>query len=119
MDKKILIFGGSGFIGTYLCKELIASGFKVTVADIVKPKISVDFNDCDIQNKNAIKKCFSNSFDYVFNMAGIANLELANENPINAFNLNVVSNMYIIEQCVKNKVKRFLYTSTYGVYGYI
>lgn len=112
MDKKILIFGGSGFIGTYLCKELIASGFKVTVADIVKPKISVDFIDCDIQNKNAIKKCFSNSFDYVFNMAGIANLELANENPINAFNLNVVSNMYIIEQCVKNKVKRFLYASS-------
>ena len=39
MKKKVIFFGGSGFLGKYFCENIIKNNHDLTIIDIVKPKI--------------------------------------------------------------------------------
>jgi len=114
--KKILVFGGIGFLGHYLVHELLKRGYKVIVADIhenEKLESKITYVKCDITNKENVENVFKNKqFDVVYNLAGFANLDTAIEYPLETMQLNVIGNMYILEQCVKNNVARFVYASS-------
>jgi len=114
--KKILVFGGFGFLGHYLVHELLNRGYEVTVADIHKnEKIEskITYIKCDITSKENVKNVFkSKQFDVVYNLAGFANLDTAIKYPLETIQLNVIGNMHILEQCVKNNVSRFVYASS-------
>ena len=114
--KKILVFGGFGFLGHYLVLELLKRGYEVTVADIhenEKLESGIKYVKCDITNKENVENVFENKqFDVVYNLAGFANLDTAIKYPIETIQLNVIGNMYILEQCVKNNVSRFVYASS-------
>lgn len=114
--KKVLVFGGFGFLGYYLVKELLSKNYQVTVADIQDNddfKDKVEFLYCDISIRENVQKVFAtNSFEFVYNLAGFANLDRAIENPLKTVELNVVGNIYIIDECLKNKVAKFVYASS-------
>jgi UDP-glucose 4-epimerase len=114
--KNVLVFGGFGFLGYYLVNELINRGYEVTVADIhenEKFDSNITYIKCDITIKENVENVFKNSqFNFVFNLAGFANLDTAIKYPIETIQLNVVGNMHILEQCVKNNVSRFVYASS-------
>ena len=114
--KKILVFGGFGFLGHYLVNELLNRGYQVTVADIhenEKVKGDITYVKCDITSKENVENVFKNKqFDVVYNLAGFANLDTAVKYPIETIQLNVIGNMHILEQCVKNYVSRFVYASS-------
>ncbi len=114
--KKVLVFGGFGFLGYYLIKELINRGFSVSVADISEDeelKNQVSYTYCDIFDEAQVKSVFDKeNFDIVYNLAGFANLDNAIKFPVKTMNLNVIGNMYILEQCVKHKVEKFVYASS-------
>ncbi len=114
--KKVLVFGGFGFLGFYLVKELLKRSYQVTVADISESNEldgEVQQIKCDISIKSQVQEVFaSDSFDVVYNFAGFANLDVAIEYPIDTLNLNVIGNMYILEECVKYKVSNFVYASS-------
>lgn len=115
--KKVLVFGGFGFLGYYLVQELVDKNYQVTVADINNNN---DFDEdivkyiyCDISNQNNVKEVFKlDKFDFVYNLAGFANLDRAIENPLKTIQLNVVGNIHIIEECLKNRVSKFIYASS-------
>ncbi|MFA6192498.1 MAG: NAD(P)-dependent oxidoreductase [Sulfurimonas sp.] len=113
--KKVIIFGGSGFLGSYVADELTRRGYDVTVADIDESKyiqknqhfVKVDI--LDIKNIESIIK----DADIVYNFVAIANLDEAIHDPINAMNINVMGNLNILEACRKNgNIKRFVYASS-------
>ncbi|WP_296635757.1 NAD(P)-dependent oxidoreductase [Polaribacter sp.] len=114
--KKVLVFGGFGFLGHYLVDELLKRAYSVTVADINKNESLVDkltYFKCDITNKENVKKVFKNNqFEIVYNLAGFANLDTAVKYPLETMQLNVLGNIHILEQCVKNKISRFVYASS-------
>ena len=110
--KKVAVFGGSGFLGLYLTEELERRGFDVTVVDINEPKGSSNFIKCDITNDKDLEEIFSNCYDIVYNLAGLANIDEANRHPLKTIQLNVVSNLKILDLCVKHKIKRYLYASS-------
>jgi UDP-glucose 4-epimerase len=114
--KKILVFGGFGFLGHYLVHELLKRGYEVTIADILeneKLESEITYVKCDITSKENVENVFENKqFDFVYNLAGFANLETAIKYPIETIQLNVIGNMYILEQCVKNDISRFIYASS-------
>ena len=114
--KNVLVFGGFGFLGYYLLKELLLRKYNVIVADInmnEELKNQVTYIKCDITNKENVQKVFENkTYDYVYNLAGFANLDIAIEFPIKTIQLNVIGNMYILEECVKNNISRFIYASS-------
>lgn len=114
--KKVLVFGGFGFLGYYLVKELLVRKYNVTVADISENeelKDQVAYHFCDISDQDQVGNVFGQQhFDIVYNLAGFANLDNAIKHPIKTMNLNVIGNMYILEECVKHKVDLFVYASS-------
>lgn len=114
--KNVLVFGGSGFLGHYLVDELLRRDYSVHVADIdqnAEQSNLAEFNHCDISNKEDIQKVFkSQSFDIVYNLAGFANLDDSIKHPVKTMELNVLSNMYIIDACLKNNVSNYVYASS-------
>lgn len=114
--KKVLVFGGFGFLGYYLVKELLIRNYIVFVADINKNDElinDVHFINCDISNKQSIDEIFNkDTFDVVYNLAGFANLDKAIENPLNTLQLNVIGNVNIIDACLTHNVSKFVYASS-------
>jgi UDP-glucose 4-epimerase len=114
--KKVLVFGGFGFLGYYLVKELLLRNYVVFVADINKNEElinEVHFVHCDISNKQNIDDIFNqDTFDIVYNLAGFANLDKAIENPLNTLQLNIIGNVNIIDACLTHKVSKFVYASS-------
>ena len=113
--NKALIFGGSGFLGSHLSDFLINKGFDVTIYDLKKKNIiskKVKFIKGNIVDKLKIKKITKN-FDYIFNFAGISDIEQANEKPIETINQNFLGTVNILESIKLNrKIKRFVFASS-------
>jgi UDP-glucose 4-epimerase len=111
---KVGVFGGAGFLGSYLVEKLSLSGFETYSLDIKKGNIpNVHYHIIDILDKELIiHVCEENQFDAIYNLAGFANLDNAIQNPTLTMELNVIGNMNILEACVKFKVKHFLYASS-------
>ena len=114
--KNILVFGGFGFLGHYLVHELLNRNYKITVADIHENKkleSKINYIKCDITIKENVENVFKNKqFNVVYNLAGFANLDTAIKYPLKTIQLNVIGNMHILEQCVKNNISRFVYASS-------
>lgn len=113
--KSVVVFGGSGFLGSYVADELTRRGYHVTIADINKSNYIqqnqhfVEVNILDIQN---IETIIANA-DVVYNFVAIANLDDAIHDPIGAYNINVMGNLNILEACRRNgKIQRFVYASS-------
>ncbi len=74
-NKKILIVGGTGFIGYHLAKKSLKKGWKVTSISTRHPKKirylkKVKYILCDITKKNKLKNKILESYDYVVNLGG-------------------------------------------------
>lgn len=114
--KKILVFGGCGFLGYYLVHELLKRGYEVTIADIIENeelKNYVTFINCNILKQEDVENVFNkDKFDIVYNFAGFANLDSAIKFPIKTMQLNIIGNMYILEECVKHNISNFVYASS-------
>lgn len=112
---KIAVFGGTGFLGSYLVTELLERGYEVFALDINDSSYipSNNFIKADILDTTLLSNLFEQyKFDVVYNLAGFASLEKAIEHPISAFQLNVIGNLNIIDLCVKHQVKHFIYASS-------
>ena len=75
INYKILIPGGTGFIGYHLCLFFLKKGWKVHSISKHKPKKSrkikgVKYILCDIRNKKALNKNLSEHYDYIVNSSG-------------------------------------------------
>jgi UDP-glucose 4-epimerase len=114
--KNVLVFGGFGFLGYYLIKELLARDYNVTVADI---KEDLEFNEivkfinCDILVKNQVDEIFfKNHYDIVYNLAGFANLDFAIKDPLKTMQLNIIGNIHVLDTCINYSVEKFVYASS-------
>lgn len=113
MHKKVIVFGGNGFIGSYVLQELIENGYDVISADLNSSKYVEDkyFSPCDILDAKAVYNLVEGA-SIVYNFAGFANLDDAIANPVKALELNVMGNINILEACKKHHIKRFVYASS-------
>jgi len=109
---KILVFGGTGFLGSALCKTIISRGYSLTVADVKQPNFDCRYLYCNIQNAEHIETCVSQGFQVVINLAGYSNMRQSILQPILTIELNVLSNMWIVESCLRHGVGHFLYASS-------
>jgi UDP-glucose 4-epimerase len=113
--KKAVIFGGSGFIGSYVADELTRRNYKVVIADKIKSqyiKPEQEFIQIDILDFNSIQKAIENA-SFVYNFVAIANLDESINKPMETMQINVMANMNILEACRKNRtIERFIYASS-------
>ncbi|HEY9070168.1 MAG TPA: NAD(P)-dependent oxidoreductase [Candidatus Ozemobacteraceae bacterium] len=113
--KKAVVFGGSGFIGSYVADELSQRGYKVVVADIRPSKYlkpNQEFRHCDILDLPKVCEVIGTEETFVYNFAGIADLNEAIHKPLPTIQHNVVGNLNLLEACRGRSVKRFIYASS-------
>ena len=119
-NKNVLVTGGTGLIGTQLVNKLVKLKSRVIVASLDKniklPK-GVKFIRSDLRFfENCLK--LTKKIDYVFHLAGIkGSPEMAKKKPYQFMTPMLMFNANMLEASRINKVKRFLYTSSIGVYN--
>jgi UDP-glucose 4-epimerase len=113
--KKVVVFGGSGFLGSYVADELTRRDYSVTVADITPSKYlqeSQKFVKVDITDMEAVKSVIEDC-SIVYNFVAVADLDEAIHKPVQTMNLNVMGNLNILQACRENgNIERFVYASS-------
>lgn len=112
--SKIIVFGGSGFIGSHVADELSKAGHDVTIFDR-NPSIYLKENQNmilgNINDMDSVNKAIEGN-EFVYNFAALSDLNDALEKPIEAIQNNILSNCYILEGCKVNSISRFIYASS-------
>jgi UDP-glucose 4-epimerase len=128
-DAKVLVVGGSGFIGGFVVSELLKHPVKEVViydnftrgkheniADSLKDDrctvfpFGGDVREIDILDKAVEGK------DYVFHLAAMWLLH-CKDFPRTAFDVNIAGTFNVLEACVKHNVKKLISSSSASVYG--
>ena len=126
--KKVLITGGTGFIGSHLAEYLINKKFKVTVFDRYNP----NYNLGNLQNsqlKDKIKFIFGDIRDYdstnraikdndiIIHLAALIGIPYSYFSPLAYVKTNIEGTYNVLESVKSNKKKKVIITSTSEVYG--
>lgn len=122
---KILVTGGAGFIGSNVADVYISSGHRVIVVDNLSsgkkrnlnPKAR--FYKVDITDKKAISAIFAKEkFDVVNHHAAQIDVRKSVADPSFDARVNILGTINLLESCIKNKVKKFIFASSGGtIYG--
>jgi len=119
MSELAVVFGGSGFLGSHVADALSARGHRVRIFDLrpseyLRP--DQEMVTGDILDPEAV--CFAVAgADYVYNFAGLADIDEAKDKPVETVKLNVLGNTHILEACRLARVKRYVFASTVYVYS--
>ncbi len=120
MPEKILVTGGAGFIGSFVCEELLKAGKDVVVMDDLSvgkreyvPKRAV-FAEGSIMDRGLVDKLVSKC-DKIYHLAVVA-LPISLKNPVAAHDVNATGTVNLLEAARKYG-KGFVYVSSSEVYG--
>ncbi len=128
-NKRILITGGLGFIGSNLARSLAVQGANVTLVDSLIPQYGGNtFNIDDIQNKVVVNVCdvrdtytmglLIQGKDYLFNLAGQTSHLDSMTDPHTDLDINAAAQLSILEVCRKeNPDIKIVFASTRQLYG--
>lgn len=128
---KILVTGGTGYIGSHTVVELIEHGHQVVVVDNLCnssintiEKISKitgtmpQFYQVDIRDKEGLKKVFlEHSFDYCLHFAGLKSVSESIRHPQLYYHNNVDGTKVLLEVMEEFGVKNIVFSSSATVYG--
>jgi UDP-glucose 4-epimerase len=111
---KIVVTGGSGFLGSHVADVLSRKGHKVTIFDKKKSKwLKSNQKMCigDILNPKDLDRAI-NGADFVFHFAALSDINQALDEPINTAKVNILGTVLALELSRKYKIKRFVHAST-------
>ena len=128
-NKKILITGGLGFIGSNLAKRLLKFNNTITIIDSLVPEYGgnwrnlnnvkhlVNINISDVRDSYSINQLVQNQ-DHLFNLAGQTSHLDSMENPFTDLDINAKAQLSILEACRKyNPEIRIVFASSRQIYG--
>lgn len=128
---KLLITGGTGYIGSHTVVELLTLGHEVVIVDnlsnsspLVLDRVEQitgqrpTFIEADICDRTALEAIFfEHSFDAVVHFAGLKAVGESNEIPLSYYHNNVSGSVTLFEVMAKFQVKRLVFSSSATVYG--
>ena len=117
--EKVLVIGGSGFMGSHTADELSRRGFEVTIFDRVKsPWLNNNQKMVigDLLDLDALRSAMKD-VSYVYHFAGIADIGEAKVRPHDTIELNVIGITKVLEAAVEHGIKHIVYASTMYVYS--
>lgn len=132
MNKKILVTGGLGFIGSHTVVALQERGFDVVIIDnlsnssldvlggITKiTKTSPEFENIDLRNKNQVKDFFEKypGIDGVIHFAASKAVGESVENPLLYYENNLSTLVYLLQELQRMEQPKFIFSSSCTVYG--
>lgn len=128
-NARVLVIGGAGFIGSHVVGELLKTDVgQVLVYDnfargkrdylapyLGDPRCSLYQNGADIRETDLLDDAM-HGCDYVIHLAAMWLLH-CKDFPRTAFQVNIEGTFNVLEACVRNKIKRLVYSSSASVYG--
>lgn len=128
-NAKVLVIGGSGFIGSHVVAELLKTDVgQVVVYDnfargkreylapyLADSRCTLYQNGADIRETDLLDDAMRGC-DYVVHLAAMWLLH-CKDFPRTAFHVNIEGTFNVLEACVRNKIKRLVYSSSASVYG--
>jgi len=129
-DKRVLVTGAGGFIGSHLVDELLTRGAEVTAFVHYNARndwgmLEGRYNDKtpnltviagDVTDSQFVKKAVSKN-EYVFHLAALIGIPYSYVAPESYINTNIKGTLNIMQACLDANVKRIVHTSTSEVYG--
>ena len=119
MNNKVIVFGGSGFLGSHVADSLSDKGFDVTIFDIKESPYLQENQKMivgDILDPQQLDDSIKGN-NIIYNFAGIADIDECHRRPIDTIKYNILGNGHILESAVRNKVKKYLFASSAYVYS--
>ncbi|MFV0540761.1 MAG: SDR family oxidoreductase [Aestuariibaculum sp.] len=126
-DKKVLVTGGAGFIGSNLCDTLVSHNIKVVCLDNFstgkKENIThlmdnslFELIEGDIRNIEDCNKACTN-VDYVLHQAALGSVPRSIKDPVTTNNVNITGFLNMLVAARDAGVKRFVYAASSSTYG--
>lgn len=124
---KALVTGGAGFIGSHLCELLLSKGHEVIAFDNLASGRLVNFSgykdapgflffEGDIRDMESLSRAFD-GVDWVFHLAGMADIVPSIEQPAEYFSTNVTGTFNVLECSRQHQVRRVVYAASSSSYG--
>ena len=115
MAKKITVIGGSGFVGTNLCRQL---SLKQQDFEIIDLKLSNQFPEnckiADVRDADTLRSAITG--DVVVNLAAVHRDDVRDKSEYQRTNVNGAENVALV--CEEKGIKKIVFTSTVAVYGF-
>jgi len=120
--NKIIITGGSGFIGSALCKFYLKKNFIVYNFDLVSNKLipknkNYFFIKGDIANKKDLERAFKKKVKFAIHLAYINGTEKFYQIPVNILKIAALGIINFCDLCARYKIKKIAIASSSEVYA--
>lgn len=119
-ERKVLVTGGTGFIGSRVCRELVSAGnFRVTsfANESPDPAIAdVTYYHGDVLSLNEVKDAAEGQ-DVIINLAALLGVFRSVENPDSYVDVNIKGTVNVLKAAASARVSRFIQASSDAIYG--
>lgn len=115
---RVLVTGGSGFIGSHVVDRLRVRGIEVRVYDLQRSpyRDDIQFQQGSILDAETLRIAM-NGVDAVYHLAAIADVKDVYEDPVAAESINVRGTLNVLEAMRRSGLKRLIFGSTTWVYS--
>jgi UDP-glucose 4-epimerase len=120
---RVLVLGGSGFLGSHIVDQFLAEKHDVSVYDLYPERFrrspaGITFYTGDFGNVGALDELIATGFDAVIHCVSTTTPKSSNESPEFDIQSNVIGTLYLLDICVKHNVGKVVFLSSGGtVYG--
>ncbi len=120
---RVLVLGGSGFLGSHIVDKFLAEKHDVVVYDLYPERfrrspVGITFVTGDFGNVGALDELIATRFDAVIHCVSTTTPKSSNESPEFDIQSNVIGTLYLLDICVKHGVGKLVFMSSGGtVYG--
>ena len=122
-QKKVVVTGGAGFIGSNLVRTLLKKGYEVHVVDNYAggrfpQRISEDaiYHEGDINDSNLLREVFKDT-DFVFHTAALPSVPYSLEYPHETNEVNAKGTLSVLKAAKEGGVKKVIYSASSAAYG--
>ena len=118
INKKILVFGSSGFLGNHLVESLYKDN-KIIQFDMNPPKKEYEgttFIQGSILDKTLVFNAMKD-VEIVYHFAALTDLDSVNNDPAPAIEINIAGTSNILEACIEKNIERLIFSSSVYVYS--
>jgi len=124
---KVLITGGAGFLGSYLCEAFLKLGYEVIALDNLFSGSLKNINQLlseknfrfikgDVRNERLIRKLTKDVFS-IYHLAAQVHVDRSIRDPKLTFDVNIKGSYNVLESAIRNDVERVIFASSCEVYG--